>query len=244
MVAVEVHVCRALGLRPIASSQIVPRDLHAAFIFSLARTLASVEAIAMQVRLGHQTEVAEIREGFGLGQKGSSAMPHKENPATAEQICGLARLARASIAPMLEDVALWHERDLTHSSVERVVVPDICSVTHYALRMAQQLSSQWIVDEDQIQANLKRSQDLTCSQSLLHALIDAGHSRDDAYRLTQAAALSAKEHGTTLLAQAMLLDLGLSDEALARALDMTALLTNADRAVDELEDCWAARRVM
>lgn len=239
---VEEYVCRALDLRPIASSQIVPRDLHAALVFAFARTVTSIEAVALQVRLGHQTEVAEIREGFAPGQKGSSAMPHKANAATAEQLCGLARLARAAVTPALEDVALWHERDLSHSSVERVVLPDISSITHYAASTATRLVSNWVVDEAHIQENLRESIDLISSQALLLALVDAGHSRDVAYRHIQSAISSAGRNGTTLSDEVQAAEFGLPQEVATAALDIDRMLEHAGRAVDELDDAWAAQR--
>ncbi len=231
---VEVIVCEALQLRSEPASQVVARDRHADFVFSLALAMAAVEDIATTVRLGHQTEVAELREGFADQQKGSSAMPHKANPVMAEQLCGLARYVRNQVPAALENIALWHERDLTHSSVERIVLADVCAVTHYALRAATDLVSNWVVDTDRMSENLGVSGDLVCSEALLHALIEAGRSRDEAYRTVQSVVRSAAENATTVYAEAARLGVGLTDDELRAALDPGFLLTYASRAVDAL----------
>lgn len=229
---VETFVCEALGLRAAPASQVVARDRHADFVFSLALATAVVETIAITVRLGHQTEVSEIREGFAEQQKGSSAMPHKANPATAEQLCGLARYGRSVVAAALENVALWHERDLTHSSVERIVLADISAVTHYAFRTATELVSNWSVDPGRMSRNLGQSRDVVCSEALLHALIAAGSSRDEAYRTVQTIVRAAGANGTTLFAEAVHVGVGLSEEELRVVLDPARLLAHASRAVD------------
>lgn len=237
--AVEDYVCRVLSLRAVAASQVVPRDLMAGLVFALARAASVVEATAVQVRLGHQSEVREIREGFQENQKGSSSMPHKANPVTAEQLCGLARLARASVAPALENIALWHERDLTHSSVEKVVLADTFSIVHYALRTAAKMVASLVIDESRIAQNLVSAGDLVYSQSLLLRLIDDGRSRDEAYRVTQEASLSAIANGTSLQSEAE--KLGVPDELLTDAFDIAPLVVHADRAVAELDGCWPDR---
>lgn len=231
---VEAIVCEALQLRPEPASQVIARDRHADFVFSLALVMSTVENIATSVRLGHQTEVAELREGFSDEQKGSSAMPHKTNPVKAEQLCGLARYARSLVPAALEDVALWHERDLTHSSVERIVLADACAVAHYSLRAATDLVSTWVVDTDRMSENLARSGDVVCSEALLHAIIETGRSRDEAYRTVQSVVRGAADNATTLYAEAVRLGVGLSDDELRAVLDPAALLTHASRAVDAL----------
>ncbi|MBW3662711.1 MAG: adenylosuccinate lyase [Actinobacteria bacterium] len=231
---VEAVVCEALQLRPEPASQVIARDRHADFVFSLALVMAAVENLATTVRLGHQTEVAELREGFSGEQKGSSAMPHKSNPVKAEQLCGLARYARSLMPAALENVALWHERDLTHSSVERIVLADACTVAHYSLCTATDLVSTWVVDTDRMSENLARSGDVVCSEALLHALIEIGRSRDEAYRTVQSVVRSAADNGTTLYTEAARLGVGLSDDELRATLDPAALLTHASRAVDAL----------
>ncbi len=237
--AVEEYVCRVLALRPIAASQVVPRDLIAGLMFALARAASVVEATAVQVRLGHQSEVREISEGFGEDQKGSSSMPHKANPITSEQLCGLARLARGSVVPALESLALWHERDLTHSSVERVILTDTFSIVHYALRTAASMVASLVIDEGRIAENLVLAGDLVCSQSLLLRLIDDGRSREEAYQVAQEASRAAIANRTSLQAAAR--KLGVPDVVLAAAFDVAPLLVHADRAVAELDRCWPDR---
>ena len=231
---VEAYVCTELGLERLPASQSLPRDGRADLVFALAAAVSAVEAIALQVRLGHQTEVGELMEGFGRSQKGSSAMPHKSNPVTAEQLCGLARIVRAQVAPSLENMALWHERDLSHSSVDRVILEEAVTLTHYCLRTARQLVSDWIVDTDRMAQNLAGSGDLLGSEALLLALVDAGYSRDDGYRTVQELVSSARSEGSTLMDQAVRLDLGLSASALRSALDPDRLLLRCSEAIDAL----------
>lgn len=234
--AVEDTVCEVLGLRPVAATQVVPRDFHAAVVFALARTASAVEALALQVRLGHQSEVGEIREGFQTGQKGSSAMPHKANPVTAEQLCGIARLARAAVSPALEDIALWHERDITHSSVERIVLPDMFTLVHYALHTGGEMVANLVVDESRLEDHLAAAGDGVFSQALLLRLIDSGFRRDDAYRLVQQASQAAYRNGSSLQTEAQ--RLAVPDEVSSSAFDIAFLLRHADRAVDELDQGW------
>lgn len=234
--AVEEHVCKALGLRPIASTQVIPRDVYAAVVFALARTASTVEGLAVQVRLGHQTEVGELREGFAADQKGSSAMPHKANPVTAEQLCGVARVVRAAVSPALENIALWHERDISHSSVERVMLPDAFTMVHYALHTAADMVANLVVDETRLAHHLAAAGDVISSQPLLLRLIDHGFRRDDAYRLVQGAVDAALENGTSLRDEAE--RRGVPQEVLVSAFDMERMLRHADRAVDQLARAW------
>jgi adenylosuccinate lyase len=238
---VEVHVCESLGLQPIPAAQFIPRDLHAQFAFALARATAAVEALALQVRLGHQTEVGEVMEGFAESQKGSSAMPHKRNPITAEQLCGLARLARAYVGPVLEDVALWHEHDISHSSVERVVLRDICSIAHYALQTAARLVRGLVVDEGRIAANLASAGDHVSSQALLLRLVDAGWKRDEAYRLVQEAVDRSRGEQADFENELRRLDPSIPGTIFEAAAPRTNAGA-AETAVDALGLCWAARR--
>ena len=230
---VEKEVCSKLGLRTMPASQVLPRDLHADFVYSLAMVLTAVETLALQIRLGQQTEVAEIHEGFGRDQKGSSAMPHKENPMTAERLCGLARLGRAQLAPVMEDVALWHERDLSHSSVERVVLPGICALSHYAVQTAAGLVANWSVDADRMLANLAASGDIACSSALIHALVQSGWDRDAAYREVQDAARSVGPGDRPLYAEAVRRGL-LPDDQLRQVLDPIRQISGAEEIVDQL----------
>ncbi len=187
--SVEAHVGAALGLRPVAATQVIARDRHAEFLTACASTGATCEMIAVELRLLQRTEVAEVREGFRPGQKGSSAMPHKRNPISAETITGLARVLRGNALAGFQDVALWHERDISHSSVERIVLPDSSHLAHYVLRRLTGLLQRLEVDADRMRENLWSSHGLVFSQPVLLALVAAGLSRDDAYRVVQRCAL-------------------------------------------------------
>jgi adenylosuccinate lyase len=193
--AVERHVCAALGLTPVPATQVVARDRHAEYLWACASVGATVEQIALELRHLQRTEVREVEEGFRAGQKGSSAMPHKRNPITAERLCGLARILRANLQAGLEDVALWHERDISHSSVERVILPDSSLLAYYVLRRAASLVAGLRVDADRMMTNLWSSHGLVFSQPVLLALVDAGLARDTAYRIVQEQATRAWEDG-------------------------------------------------
>jgi len=199
--AVEAFVCERLGLgiEP-ASTQVVARDRHAAFLGALALIGAMLERFAVNLRHLQRSEVSEVGEAFGAGQKGSSAMPHKRNPIAAENITGLARLLRAYAGAGLEDVALWGERDISHSSVERVALPDACLVADYALDRMLRLVEGLVVHDDRMAANLEAGRGQAYSQAVLLALVKAGKSRDEAYRLVQAAARRAADAGEHLKA--------------------------------------------
>jgi adenylosuccinate lyase len=189
---VERIACERLGLEPAPSStQILQRDRHAELLSALAVTAASLEKFALEIRHLARTEVAEVQEPFGRGQKGSSAMPHKQNPVVAERICGLARVVRAAATVGLENVALWHERDISHSSAERVVIPDAFLALDYMLDRFAWLVEGLVVRAERMRRNLESSHGLFFSQRLLLALVDSGLSRDEAYRLVQRHALRA-----------------------------------------------------
>jgi adenylosuccinate lyase len=193
---VEEHVCRELGLRPAeAATQVIQRDRHAEYVGALAITAATVEKIAVELRHLARTEVREVEEPFEPGQKGSSAMPHKRNPVLCERITGLARVVRAAVQPALEDVALWHERDISHSSVERVILPDATIALDYMLHLAEHVVRRLRVFPDRMRANLEAGGGLAFSQRVLLALIDRGMGRDEAYRLVQEAAAEAWDRG-------------------------------------------------
>jgi len=186
---VEEYVCGELGLRPAeAASQVVQRDVHAEYVSALALTAATLEKIALEIRHLARTEVREVEEPFGRGQKGSSAMPHKRNPILCERICGLARVVRANLQAALEDVALWHERDISHSSVERVILPDSTIAVDYMLSLADRVVGGMRVFPERMRANLDATGGLIFSQGVLLALVDAGLDRDEAYELVQSAA--------------------------------------------------------
>ncbi len=184
--AVEAHVCGALGLRPVPATQVIARDRHAEYLYAIATAGATLETIATELRHLQRSEVAEVEEAFGAGQKGSSAMPHKRNPITSERLVGLARVLRGYVVPGLEDVALWHERDISHSSVERVVLPDASQLAYYALRRGARLVEGLVVREERMRENLlEGSLGLVFSQPVLLALVESGLTRDAAYRIVQ-----------------------------------------------------------
>jgi adenylosuccinate lyase len=191
---VERVACERLGLEPEpAATQVVQRDRHADLLSALALAAASLERFALEIRHLARTEVAEVQEPFGKGQKGSSAMPHKRNPVVAERICGLARVVRAASIVGLENVALWHERDISHSSAERVTIPDAFLALDYMLDRFAWLVEGLVVRPEQMRRNLELSHGLYFSQRLLLALVESGLSRDDAYRLVQGYAMRAWE---------------------------------------------------
>jgi adenylosuccinate lyase len=193
---VERHVCDALGLEPAPSStQIVQRDRHAELLSSLALLASSLERFAVEIRHLARTEIREVEEPFGRGQKGSSAMPHKRNPIVAERICGLARVVRGYAGVGLENVALWHERDISHSSAERVVLPDAFLAVDYMLDRFTWLIEGLVVRPERMRANLEESGGLFFSQRLLLALVDSGLDRGEAYRLVQRHAMRAWDEG-------------------------------------------------
>jgi len=195
--AIEARVLAELGLRPPdVATQVVFRDGIAEWVSVLALTATACEAIALEVRHGQRTEVAELAEPFGSGQKGSSAMPHKRNPVASERICGLARIVRAQVTPVLEGMPLWHERDISHSSAERVALPDAAIATDYLLAQATRLVTGLEVDAARMRANLDQTRGLIYSSAVLLDLVAAGMPREDAYALVQAAAMDCREHGT------------------------------------------------
>jgi adenylosuccinate lyase len=193
---VERVACDRLGLVPEpAATQVVPRDRHAELLSSLALCAASLERFATEIRHLARTEVGEVQEPFGQGQKGSSAMPHKRNPVVAERICGLARVVRAGAVVGLENVPLWHERDISHSSAERVVIPDAFFALDYMLDRFAWLVEGLVVDAERMRANLEASRGLVFSQRVLSTLVASGLERDAAYRLVQRNAMRAWEEG-------------------------------------------------
>ncbi|MEE8210087.1 MAG: adenylosuccinate lyase, partial [bacterium] len=189
---VEAYVCERLGIAPApASSQIVQRDRHADFLAALALLATSIEKIALEVRHLQRTEVREVEEYFAPGQKGSSAMPHKRNPIIAERLCGLARVVRGNLHTALENVPLWHERDISHSSAERIILPDSTILADYMVAKATELIDRLVVYPERMRENLGQTGGLLASQSLLVALAQAGLDRHEAYRLVQEHALRA-----------------------------------------------------
>jgi adenylosuccinate lyase len=219
---VERVACERLGLEPApASTQILQRDRHAELLSALALTAASLEKFALEIRHLARTEVGEVMEPFGKGQKGSSAMPHKRNPVVAERLCGLARVVRASATVGLENVALWHERDISHSSAERVVIPDAFLALDYMLDRFVWLVDGLVVRGERMRRNLESSHGLFFSQRLLLALVASGLERGDAYRLVQRHALRAwdEEQDFRQLAR--------EDRAIADRVDLDAVFDPA-----------------
>jgi adenylosuccinate lyase len=227
---VEAAVLRQLGLRPEAiATQVVPRDRHAVVFTTLAVLAGSCERIATEIRHLQRTEVAEALEPFGRGQKGSSAMPHKRNPILAENLCGLARLVRSYAAAALEDIALWHERDISHSSVERVIGPDATIVMDFMLARLTGVVADLDVRPDAMAANLARLGNAVFSEQVLLALVRKGARRDDAYRWIQRHALAGGDFPRALAADADV-------QKLLSASDVTALfdITHHLRHIDAL----------
>lgn len=220
---VEAYVAEKLGLRPEPiSTQVIPRDRHAAYFAALAVVAGSVERLATEIRHLQRTEVLEAEEAFSKGQKGSSAMPHKRNPVLTENLTGLARLVRGYAMPALEDVALWHERDISHSSVERVIGPDATIALDFALARLTGIIRGLVVYPDRMRANLDKLGGLIHSQRVLLALIDAGVTREAAYGLVQRNAMKVWESGGNFL------DVLLADKDVTRALPEKTLRAQFD----------------
>lgn len=182
---VEAYVASSLGLTAVPATQVVARDRHAEFLWACASLGSTIEAIAVELRHLQRTEVGEVREGFKVGQKGSSAMPHKRNPISAETLTGLSRVLRSNLQTGLQNVALWHERDISHSSAERIVLPDSAMLAYYITKRLTKLIAGLEVDKQRMTENLASSFGVVFSQPVLLALVNSGLSRDDAYRIVQ-----------------------------------------------------------
>jgi adenylosuccinate lyase len=222
---VEAHVAKKLGLRPEPiSTQVVPRDRHAVYFATLAVVASSIERLATEIRHLQRTEVLEAEEYFSEGQKGSSAMPHKRNPVLSENLTGLARVVRAYAQPALEDVALWHERDISHSSVERVIGPDATIALDFALHRLTGIVKGLVVYPERMRANLDRLGGLIHSQRVLLALTAAGVPREDAYRIVQRNAMKVWETGADFLAAL------LADKDVSKALNPDEIRAQFDLA--------------
>jgi adenylosuccinate lyase len=232
--AVERTVADALGLEPVAATQVIARDRHAEFLYACASVGATCELMAVELRHLQRTEVREVQEGFKAGQKGSSAMPHKRNPISAETISGLARVLRANLSAGMQDVALWHERDISHSSVERIVLPDSSQLAQYVMKRLRRLLEGLVVFPDRMRANLDASHGLVFSQPVLLALVAAGATRDDAYRIVQRNAMTAWDEGRDFrgLLEA---DPDVDDAVLDEAFDLDRSLRHLDVVFDQLD---------
>jgi adenylosuccinate lyase len=236
--AVEAHVCAALGLAPVPATQVIARDRHAELFYACAAIGSTIELMCTEVRHLARSELGEAEEPFGAGQKGSSAMPHKRNPILSERLCGLARLLRGYLGAGLEDVALWHERDISHSSVERVALPDAAMLTCYMLRKATGLAAGLVVHPERALDNLTNgSFGLVFSQSVLLALVSAGLTRDEAYRIVQRdarAAWSERRAFREILEADP--EVTMSEGQLDAAFDLGRMLRYVDRFADALAE--------
>ena len=232
---VERFVGDALGLAPVPATQVIARDRHAEFSYACASVGATCELMAVELRHLQRTEVREVQEGFKPGQKGSSAMPHKRNPISAETISGLARVLRSNLSAGLQDVALWHERDISHSSVERIILPDSSQLAFYVMGRMRRLLDGLVVFPDRMQANLDASFGLVFSQPVLLSLVQAGATRDDAYRIVHRNAMQAWDEGRDFrsLLEA---DPDVDDAVLDAAFDLRRSLRNLDHVLGQLDD--------
>ena len=237
--AIEAHVCEQLGLRAVPATQVLSRDRHAEVLYACASLGAAIESFALEVRHLQRTEVREAEEPFRTGaQKGSSAMPHKRNPVKSEQLCGLARVLRGNLTAGMEDVALWHERDISHSSVERVILPDSLMLAYYVTVRFQGIIEGLVVYPDRMLRNLDGSHGLVFSQPVLLALVERGMARDDAYRLVQRNAMrtwEAERPFRDVLAEDPEVTAVLDGASLGACFDLTRATARAGRAVDALD---------
>lgn len=221
---VEAHVGKHMGLVPeTVATQVIPRDRHAMFFATLGVIASSIENLSVELRHLQRTEVREAEEFFDAGQKGSSAMPHKRNPISAENLTGQARIIRAGVIPALENVALWHERDISHSAVERTILPDACISCDYALNRLTNIIDKLLVYPERMKYNLEMTGGLVFSQRLLLALTQAGISREDAYRIVQRNAMSVWEDRSSGLGTKTLRSAIENDNQVTEKLDKTAL---------------------
>jgi len=245
---VQAFVAKKLGMReePV-STQVIPRDRHAMFFSVLGVIASSIENLATEIRHLQRTEVREAEEFFSAGQKGSSAMPHKRNPVLTENLTGLARLMRAAVTPALEDVTLWHERDISHSAVERVIAPDATILADFALNRLAGVVENLLVYPDRMKRNMESLKGLVFSQAALLALVDGGMSREDAYKTVQAQAmavwdnLDGPDFKTRLLGDAAVAKI-LGAEGLDKVFDYSRYTRHAGGVIDAAlgEDSRAA----
>jgi adenylosuccinate lyase len=237
--AVEQYVCEQLGLKPVPATQVLARDRHAEVMYALTSVGASVESFALEIRHLQRTEVREVEEPFREGQqKGSSAMPHKRNPIKSEQLTGLARVLRGNLQAAVEDVALWHERDISHSSVERIIVPDSLMLAYYMLVRFKAIVDGMRVYPERMLRNIEASYGLVFSQPVLLGLVEAGRTRDDAYRIVQRNAMRAWQEERSfreLLAEDPDVTSVLDNARLDACFDLKRSLTNVGRVFDALD---------
>lgn len=235
--SIEEYVCASLGLKPVPATQVIARDRHAEVFYSLAALASSIETFATEIRHLQRSEVQEAEEYFSPGQKGSSAMPHKRNPILSERLVGMSRVVRGYLVSGLENVALWHERDISHSSVERITVPDAFSLAYYMVFKFESLMSRLVVYPERMMENLDATYGLVFSQPVLLALVATGLSRDDAYRIVQRCARKAwesKVHLSKVLAEDP--EVTLDENGILRAMDLRSALSNVRRVFARLLD--------
>jgi adenylosuccinate lyase len=230
---VEEYVCRKMNLKPASvSTQVIQRDRHAEFMNTLAVIGATLEKISIEIRHLQRTEVLEAEEYFSKGQKGSSAMPHKRNPVISERITGLARVLRANAIASLENVALWHERDISHSSVERIVIPDSCIALNYMLDLIVKLIKNLLIYPENMTKNLNLTRGLVFSQTILLKLIDKGLAREDAYRIVQTTAMDVWANKDKFLKEELMKSKEvmnyINEKDLNEIFDTNKILTNVD----------------
>jgi adenylosuccinate lyase len=229
---IENYVCKNMGLKPEpVSTQIVPRDRYSIYFSCLAHVGACLERIATEIRHLQRTEVAELQEPFTKGQKGSSAMPHKKNPIVSENICGLARLLRGYAVTAMENISLWHERDISHSSTERIMLPDASLALYYMIVRMQNMLSGINVYTENMRVNLNKTKDIIFSGTLLLSLVDKGLSREESYAIVQAAAFYARDNKVSLEEVCLKSDQiskYLTNEEIKRDCDVTAQFKNVD----------------
>ena len=235
---VEVFVCERLGLTAVPATQVLARDRHAELLYACASLGATIESFALEIRHLQRTEVREVEEPFMAGeQKGSSAMPHKRNPVKCEQICGLARVLRANLQAGLENVALWHERDISHSSVERIILPDSLNLAYYVTEKFRSIAEKMVVYPERMLENLQASYGLVFSQPVLLALVEAGCSRDDAYRMVQRNAMKTWDERrpfVEVLGEDSEVLRALSVDQLQACFDLDRALQQSHRAIESL----------
>ncbi|CAB4652417.1 unannotated protein [freshwater metagenome] len=233
---VEEAVAQRLGLESVPATQVIARDRHAEYLYVCASIGSTLESLAVELRHLQRTEVNEVREGFADGQKGSSAMPHKRNPISSETITGLSRVLRANAQVALQNIPLWHERDISHSSAERIVIPDSVSLVVYMLRRMARIITHLEVDRNQMLKNLNALHGVVFSQSVLLAMVENGMERDAAYRIVQTAARTALETSTPLReVLEKQVEVKLNSQQLDDAFNLDRVLQHAHRAHDALQ---------
>ncbi|NNN20871.1 MAG: adenylosuccinate lyase [Acidimicrobiales bacterium] len=236
---IEKLACDLLGLEPVPATQVISRDRHAEYLYALASIGSTIEMVATEIRHMARTELGEANEAFKSGQKGSSAMPHKRNPILSERLCGLARVLRGYLLSGLEDIALWHERDISHSSVERIILPDASILAHYMLKKATSLITNLDVHPEKMLANLELSNGVVFSQSVLLALVDSGLERDSAYRIVQSSskeALSGNRSLKEVIEANEEVGRILGEKEIENAFNLSRILRHANRTVKTLEE--------